>query len=53
MTRTGQTDRQSPHTHTHKPLGPFGMPQWLYEAGDGWILIIHVGGKAIYLRDEL
>ncbi len=50
-----------PHTHNGEREGerenffgrPLTMPRWVPDEGDGWILIIHVGGKAIYLRDEL
>ncbi len=55
--------RATGHPHTHigererereNFLGaPLRMPSWMPDEGDGWILIIYAGGKAIYLRDEL
>ncbi len=29
------------------------MPRWVPDEGEGWILIVYAGGKAIYMRDEL
>lgn len=29
------------------------MPRWMPGIGDGWILIIYSGGKAIYLHDDI
>ena len=32
---------------------PLRMPMWMPDEGDGWILIVYSGGKAIYLYDEV
>ena len=56
MRGTEQTDRQNGEREGEREnaLGrPLTMPLWMPDEGDGWILIIHVGGKAIYLRDDL
>ncbi len=55
MRVTGRTDKPEggAEGRTHAAMAALTMPRWIPDMGDGWILIVYVGGKAIYLRDEL